>query len=39
MVTNVVGSDATKPNLGVIFTVNTAAPIGDTSGSAILSCR
>nr|CUV15942.1 protein of unknown function [Ralstonia solanacearum] len=37
-VSSVLGSDATKPMLGLIYTVK-AASSGDTSGSAVLSCQ
>ncbi|MEF9387382.1 hypothetical protein V4890_17420 [Ralstonia solanacearum species complex bacterium KE056] len=37
-VSSVLGSDATKPLLGLIYTVK-ASSSGDTSGSAVLSCQ
>ncbi|MBB6592309.1 hypothetical protein LBW62_15695 [Ralstonia solanacearum] len=38
MVSSVLGSDATKPMLGLIYTLK-APSSGDTSGSAVLSCQ
>ncbi len=38
VISSVLGSDATKPLLGLIYTVK-AASSGDTSGSAVLSCQ
>ncbi|WP_247363953.1 hypothetical protein ACQZ3Z_24685 [Ralstonia pseudosolanacearum] len=37
-VSSVLGSDATKPLLGLVYTVK-ASSSGDTSGSAVLSCQ
>ncbi|WP_199028480.1 hypothetical protein [Ralstonia sp. ASV6] len=38
MVTSVIGSNATQPNLAVVFTAKSSAS-GDTSGSVVLSCQ